>query len=81
MAAGTVRVGERTRRRLKELSKELGKPMTEVLRQALEMYRRSMIIAEANRAWAILKADPEAWNDELAERAAWDSTLGDGQED
>ncbi len=81
MAAGTVRVGEKTRRRLKELSKELGKPMTEVLRQALELYRRRMILAEANRAWAVLKADPQAWNDELAERAVWDSALGDGQED
>lgn len=37
-------------------------------------------ITETNRDYAALKADPEAWAQELAERAAWDVTLLDGLE-
>jgi hypothetical protein len=39
-----------------------------------------MMLEEGNRAWAALKADPKAWEKEVAERAALDSTLMDGLE-
>ena len=35
---------------------------------------------EVNAAYARLRADPEAWDEELAERRLWDRTIGDGLE-
>ena len=43
---------------------------------AEERHRR--LLDETNRAYAALRVDPDAWRDELAERAAWDVTLLDG---
>ena len=40
--------------------------------------RYQWLIEETNRAYAALRADPEAWREELAERALWDATLLDG---
>lgn len=38
------------------------------------------LLAETNRAYAALKADPKAWEEERKERALWDGTLADGLE-
>jgi hypothetical protein len=39
---------------------------------------RDTFIDQANEAYARLRSDPEAWRQELAERAEWDGTLMDG---
>lgn len=36
------------------------------------------LIIETNAGFAELRADPEAWAEELAERAVWDGAIGDG---
>lgn len=36
------------------------------------------LIEETNRAYATLRSDPKAWEEELRERALWDETLSDG---
>jgi hypothetical protein len=36
--------------------------------------------AQVNADFAALRADPEAWAEELHERALWDGTLMDGLE-
>ena len=38
------------------------------------------LLSETNRAYAALKANPHAWQDERRERALWDGTLADGLE-
>jgi hypothetical protein len=43
--------------------------------------RRQRFFEELNAAFATLQADPEAWAEELAERAMWDATLADGLSD
>ena len=40
--------------------------------------RHRRLLAETDRAYAALRADPDAWREELAERAMWDATLLDG---
>lgn len=40
--------------------------------------RRRRLFEETNRAYAAIRADPDAWQEELAERALWDATLLDG---
>ena len=78
MKTTTVRIGSETRVLLKELSARTGEPAREVLRNALELYRRKRFLEEANRAYAALKKNKKAWLAELGERKAWDSTLRDG---
>ena len=65
---------------MRELAEREGEPMQAVLAKALEAYRRQRLLEESNRAYAKLKADPAAWEEELRERGLWESTLGDGVE-
>lgn len=46
----------------------------------LDVRRRRELLEQANRDYAALRADPEAWQAELAERALWETTLLDGLE-
>jgi predicted transcriptional regulator len=78
MASTTVRITEKSRRQLRQLAKRLGKPMQAVLDEAVEEYRRKAFLDAVNRGYANLRADPEAWSEELAERKEWDATLMDG---
>ncbi|MEO5741924.1 MAG: toxin-antitoxin system protein [Vicinamibacterales bacterium] len=54
--------------------------MQTLVERAIETYRRKRILEAANRTYAALKANPEAWKEELAERALWDNSLADGAE-
>jgi len=44
----------------------------------LEASRRLRMLAEANAAYAALRANPTAWREEQAERRLWEATLADG---
>lgn len=81
MATLTVRIGKEAHEVLRELASQTGESMPTVLAKALEEYRRKRFWEEANAAWAALRADPQAWQEELEERALWDATLMDGLED
>ena len=81
MASTTVRVTERTHEVLRKLAAATGQPLQQVLEQAVENYRREQFFAELNAAYARLQADPAAWEEELAERALWETTLADGLDD
>ncbi len=52
--------------------------MGAVLEKAIERYRREKFLEDANAAYAVLKANPRTWRDEIAERELWENTLGDG---
>jgi hypothetical protein len=52
--------------------------MQEILGEAVELYRRKLLLDKANAAFAALKADSQVWKEEQEERAAWDVTLLDG---
>ena len=71
-----VRVREETRAALRDLAKASGRPMSDVLAEAVETYRRTAFLTVAAEAYAAashLNAD--------AERALWDTTLADGLTD
>ena len=78
--ASIVRITEKAHRLLKELARERGLPMTRTLEEALECYRRQLFLKRANEAYAALRADPQAWEEELRERREWEGTLADGLE-
>ena len=81
MSATTIRVSRETHRILRELAKEANVPIGEFLKGVIEDVQRRRLLAEANAAYAALRNDPEAWEEEQRERALWDSTLTDGLED
>lgn len=76
----TVRIRPETHAKLKAIAEDLGKPLSEVLDDAVEVLRRQRVLEATNTAYAALKEDPKAWKEALAEREAWDDTLSDGLE-
>lgn len=81
MATTTIRIPDKTRQTLAELSSETGESLQDILAAAVEQYRRNRILEQANQAYARLKKDPEVWQELLEERAQWDSTLADDLDD
>ena len=73
-----IRISPRAKAALRQLAKSEGKPMQAVLDAAIERYQRDKFLDEVNAAFARLKADDKARNEELAERQGWDRTLMDG---
>ncbi len=82
MATGsaTIRITTRSREAVRELAREMGLQQQEILDLAVEAYRRQAFLRNANAAFASLRDNPAAWTVEERERAAWDSTVGDGAE-
>lgn len=78
MSGTHIRVSEKAHRTLTTLSREVGAPVGELVDQAVELLRRQRILDQINADYAALREDPEAWAEELAERALWDVTLADG---
>ncbi len=81
IASTTVRISAETHELLPKLAAATGEPMQRVLERAVENYRREQFYAEFNAAFARLRADPVAWEEELAERALLEGTLADGLDD
>ncbi|HEX6984705.1 MAG TPA: hypothetical protein VF170_04980 [Planctomycetaceae bacterium] len=80
MATETVRITPQTYAVLKDLSERSGEPMTAVLQQAVEAYRRQKFLEDFAADFAALRSDEKAWEAEQAERAAWDAALADDLE-
>jgi predicted transcriptional regulator len=80
MATTMIRVRGDIHALLQRLAEEDGISMQDVLGRALEEYRRARLFELADAAYEALRADPEAWQQELEERAGWDVTLMDGIE-
>lgn len=80
MKSVTVRISEEERKVVKGLSEKLGVSMTEVLKRAVEKYRKEVFLSETNKAYARLKKNSDEWEEELGERKLWDNTLSDGLE-
>ena len=57
-----------------------GGPVEAVIAEAVEDLRRKRWLADLNADFASLRANPDAWAAEEAERREWDATLGDGIE-
>ncbi len=72
----TVRISDSGRTLLNELARHAGKSMTDILDEALEVYRRERFFAEAAAAYDSLSAgESEGYGDEIA---GLDGTLADG---
>jgi hypothetical protein len=80
MGSRTVRIRVGARGVLRQLAREDGEPMQEVLARAVEAYRRLRFLKRVNESYVALRSDPLAWQAELDERAIWDNALLDDLE-
>jgi uncharacterized protein (DUF1778 family) len=67
----TIRISRETQGVLRSLAARERTSMREVLEKAVEAYRRKRLIEMGNVAYAALKNDPKAWEQELVERKLW----------
>lgn len=79
--AQTVRIDLTAHAALTEIARAKHLTLTEALARAVEAYRREMMIEAMDVDYAALRADPDAWAEEQADRAAWDTTNADGLAD
>ncbi len=55
--------------------------MTNDAYKAAELHRRQLFLERTNNAFAALKSNKKAWEEEQEERAIWDAALFDGLKD
>ncbi len=80
-ASLTVRIKPETHRKLSALAKQMETTLPEVLDKAISEFERRQFLEGVAADFARLRADPVAWEEELAERREWDCTLMDGLRD
>jgi predicted transcriptional regulator len=78
MSAQTVPISEVSHQALQELARQTSQPVEAILDRAIEDYRRKVFFETLNAGYAALRADPQAWAEELEERKVGDATLMDG---
>jgi hypothetical protein len=76
-----MRVDRATRQSVEDIARRVGSSMQEVVAQAVEAYRRQIIVDEANIAYGRLRADPQASEAFDREHEIWEHALSDGLRD
>lgn len=76
-ATTTIRVAITDRNAAHDLAKQTGQSQMEVVHEALEAYRRQLLLGSMNQGFAALRRDPAAWEEEMAEREGWDISMSD----
>lgn len=77
MPGATVRIRDDTRETLRELEAQTGQRTPELLARAVEVFRRSLILAETNVAYGALRGDAATWAEVDEERRDWEQALLD----
>jgi hypothetical protein len=78
MSELTIDISETTHKTLLHLAQSSGDDLVTIMDRAVENYRRYIFLAQADRAFAALRQNEELWQEEIAERQAWDVTIADG---
>ena len=78
MSELTIDISETTHKTLLQLAQSSGDDLVTIMDRAVENYRRYVFLIQADRAFATLKQNEELWQEEIAERQAWDLTIADG---
>jgi len=75
-----VRMNPISYRILRELAEQDHKPLQTVMEEALKTYQAKRFFDDLDAYYAELRNDPQAWKEELEERALLDNTLMDGMD-
>lgn len=77
----TVRIAESSKFALEEIADKIGATQIEVLAEAIEEYRRKVILDAVNKSFASLRENEKARKEYEEELEDWDGTLADGLEE
>ena len=77
----TAKISQTTVRILERLQRRYHKPKIVIIDMALKKYEEQILLEEINEGYARLKADKNAWEEELQEREELQGTVGDGLKD
>jgi hypothetical protein len=72
-----INISETTQNTLLKLANSSGETIQEILDKAIENYRRNLFLVQANESFLTLRNNETFWQEEIAEREAWDQTLAD----
>lgn len=73
----TIRVSERTRDRFAKLADATGRPMTQLLDEAVDALERRVFFDQLAVGYDALRADADAWSEVEAERRVESGVLRD----
>ena len=73
----TIRVSEETRDRLASLARAMGRPMTEIVDDAVAALERRVFFERFNTRYQALRADPDEWAALEAERGIEEGSIQD----
>lgn len=76
-----IEISEKSLDVIRHISEQKGLNISAVLDEAVEAYRREVLLDETNAAFQALKNDPEAWREEVEERRLWENAIGDDVEE
>jgi predicted DNA-binding protein len=77
-ATTTVRVTPETRERLARLSAARGLSTPDLIAELAKRAEDDALLDDMNEHYAVLRRDPEAWQEFASERDTWEATLLDG---
>ena len=77
----TVRIAESSKSALEEIADRIGATQIEVLAEAIEEYRRKVILDAVNKSFATLRENEKVRKEYEEELEDWDGTLADGLEE
>jgi len=77
----TVRIAESSKSALEEIADKIGATQIEVLAEAIEEYRRKVILDAVNKSFASLRENEKVRKEYEEELEDWDGTLADGLEE
>lgn len=81
MRSATVRIDSVSHIMLRRIAEQSKESMQSALAKAVELYRRQIFLQKSNAAFADIRKNPKAWQEELKERENWDLTLLDDVKD
>ena len=80
MVTATIRVPQATRAKLQTLADESGQSIAAVLEAAIDALKRRQFLSGLAADFDALRSNPEAWAQELQERAEWDAITQEKRE-
>jgi hypothetical protein len=73
----TIRVSEPTRDRFARLAQATGRPMSQLVDEAVDALERRVFFDQLSARYEVLRNDPGAWSEIEAERTVESGTLRD----
>lgn len=76
-----AKITSKSKKVIQEIVHETGESQVSVIEHAVLAYHREWRLQKINEAYAKLKGNKKAWNEELKERSVLEQTSEDGLED